>query len=102
MACVFLVLAQPSGAVLGDVQARVAEPAHERLHTGPGLDVLEQLDLGLVRREVYEYKAESGVVDLAAYKPKVKLLKHIKTRAGVKTFVGGFRDARLNIAEYGS
>jgi len=33
--------------------------------------------------------------------PKVKLLQHIKRRAGVKTFVGGYRDERLNIAEYG-
>jgi hypothetical protein len=32
----------------------------------------------------------------------VKLLKHIKTRAGVQTFVGGFRDARPNIAQHGS
>jgi len=66
-----------------------------------GVDLLQMIDL-LLGAVVYEYKAESGVVDLAAYKPKVRLLKHIKTRAGVKTFVGGFRDARLNIAEYGS
>ncbi len=66
-----------------------------------GVDLLQMIDL-LLGAVVYEYKAESGVVDLAAYKPKVRLLKHIKTRAGVRTFVGGFRDARLNIAEYGS
>jgi hypothetical protein len=32
----------------------------------------------------------------------VQLLGHIKRRAGVATFVGGYRDERLNIAEYRS
>jgi len=30
----------------------------------------------------------------------VKLLRHLKKRAGVQTFVGGFRDMKLNVAEY--
>jgi hypothetical protein len=33
-------------------------------------------------------------------KPKVQLLNYIKERAGVQTFVGGYRDDRLNIADY--
>ena len=49
---------------------------------------------------MYEYKSRSGVVSLASYKPKVKLLNHIQRKAGVKTFVVGYRDSRLNIAEY--
>jgi hypothetical protein len=51
---------------------------------------------------VYEYKAKRGVVKAASYKPKTQLLEHIKLRARVTTFVGGYRDDRLNIAEYGS
>ena len=65
-----------------------------------GVDLLQLIDV-LLGAVVYEYKAERGVVDLAKYKPKVKLLQHIKRRAGVKTFVGGYRDKRLNVAEYG-
>lgn len=66
-----------------------------------GSDLLQLIDV-LLGAVVYEYKAERGVVSLGAYKPKVKLLKHIKRRAGVATFVGGYRDARLNIVEYRS
>jgi len=65
-----------------------------------GVDLLQLIDV-LLGAVVYEYKAERGVVDLAKYKPKVKLLQHIKRRAGVKTFIGGYRGERLNIAEYG-
>ncbi len=64
-----------------------------------GVDLLQLIDL-LLGAVVYEYKAESGVVGLASYKPKVQLLDHIKEQAGVKTFVGGYRDDRLNIADY--
>jgi hypothetical protein len=66
-----------------------------------GVDLLQLIDL-LLGAVVYEYKAAAGVVSLASYKPKAKLLAHIKKRAGVKTFVGGYRDSRLNIAEYRS
>lgn len=64
-----------------------------------GVDLLQLIDV-LLGAVVYEYKSRSGVVSLASYKPKVKLLNHIKRRAGTRTFVGGFRDKRLNIAEY--
>jgi hypothetical protein len=37
---------------------------------------------------------------MAGYKPKVQLLEHIKERAGVKSFVGGYRDGRINVADY--
>jgi hypothetical protein len=66
-----------------------------------GVDLLQMIDL-LLGAVVYEYKGERGAVDLASYKPKVQLLGHIKRRAGVATFVGGYRDERLNIAEYRS
>lgn len=62
-----------------------------------GVDLLQLIDLLL--GVVYEYKAASGIVDLAAYKPKVKLLRHLKRQAGVETFIGGYKDSRLNIAE---
>ncbi len=39
---------------------------------------------------------------IAAYKPKAELLEHVKKSFGVATFVGGYRDQRLNIAEYRS
>lgn len=44
-------------------------------------------------------RMRSSGVDLLQL-PKVKLLRHVKKRAGARTFVGGFRDGRLNIAEY--
>lgn len=65
-----------------------------------GVDLLQLVDL-LLGAVVYEYKAASGVVDLVPNTPKAKLLQHLKQQAGVKTFVGGYRDERLNIAEYG-
>lgn len=65
-----------------------------------GVDLLQLIDL-ILGAVVYEYKAKSGVVSLASYKPKVKLLQHVKRRAGARTFVGGYRDGRLNVAEYG-
>jgi hypothetical protein len=64
-----------------------------------GVDLLQMIDL-LLGAMVYEYKAESGVVQLASYKPKGKLLEHFKTKAGVKTFVGGCRNDLLNIQDY--
>jgi hypothetical protein len=64
-----------------------------------GVDLLQLIDV-VLDAIVYEYKAHSGIVSLAAYKPKVKLLNHIKKQAGVRSFVGGYRDGRLNIAEY--
>jgi hypothetical protein len=64
-----------------------------------GVDLLQLIDL-LLGAVVYEYKAKKGVVGTASYKPKVQLLDYIKERAGVQTFVGGYRDDRLNIADY--
>lgn len=64
-----------------------------------GIDLLQLIDL-LLGAVVYEYKAQSGVVSLANYKPKVQLLEHIKQQAGVSTFVGGYKDSRLNVADY--
>lgn len=64
-----------------------------------GVDLLQLIDL-FVGAIVYEYKAESGTVGLADYKPKTQLLTHIKKRAGVRTFVGGYRDDGINVADY--
>lgn len=83
------------------VNARLRRPAVAgvcRMRSS-GIDLLQLIDL-LLGAVVYEYKASSGVVSLAGYKPKVQLLAHVKKRAGVKTFVGGFRDEKLNVAEY--
>lgn len=64
-----------------------------------GIDLLQLIDL-LLGAVVYEHKAAAGVVTLTGYKPKVKLLEHVKARGGVATFVGGYRDTKLNVAEY--
>lgn len=69
-----------------------------RMRSG-GVDLLQLIDV-LLGAVVYDYKAERGVVRTADYKPKVQLLNHIKQKVGVRTFVGGYRDERLNIAEY--
>lgn len=64
-----------------------------------GVDLLQLIDL-LLGAIVYEYKAKSGIVGLADYKPKTQLLTHIKAKAGVDTFVGGYRDDAINVADY--
>lgn len=64
-----------------------------------GVDLLQLIDL-LLGAIVYEYKAESGLVGLGDYKPKVKLLEHIKDKAGVDSFVGGYRDGRINVVDF--
>ena len=61
-----------------------------------GIDVLQIADL-LLGATVYEYKQAHGLVK---YKPKLDLLTHIKKRTEVSTFVGGYTDARINVAEY--
>jgi hypothetical protein len=63
-----------------------------------GIDVLQIADL-LLGATVYEYKQAHGLVK---YKPKLDLLAHIKKRTGVSTFVGGYTDTRINVAEYKS
>lgn len=64
-----------------------------------GVDLLQLIDL-ILGAVVYEYKGERGAVELASYKPKVQLLDHIKERVGVRTFVGGHKDTKLNIQDY--
>lgn len=64
-----------------------------------GVDLLQLIDL-ILGAIVYEYKAECGIVGLADYKPKTQLLNHIKTKAGVDSFVGGYRDEKINVADY--
>jgi hypothetical protein len=64
-----------------------------------GVDLLQLIDL-LLGAVVYEYKANSGLVGLGDYKPKVKLLEHIKEKAGVDSFLGDYRDGRLNIVNF--
>jgi hypothetical protein len=64
-----------------------------------GVDLLQPIDL-LLGAVAYEYKADRGVVGLQGYKPKVKLLNHFKEQTGVETFLGGYKDARLNVQEY--
>lgn len=69
-----------------------------RMRSG-GVDLLQVIDL-LLGAIVYEYKAESGAVQSASYKPKTLLLEHLKREAVVKTFVGGYRDSRLRVEVY--
>lgn len=64
-----------------------------------GVDLLQMIDL-LLGAVVYDYKMASGVA--GSYAPKRALLAHLKARTGVPTFVGGYRDDRFNVAEYGS
>jgi len=64
-----------------------------------GVDLLQLIDL-ILGAVVYEHKIEAGAA--GSYAPKKELLEHFKRKAGVTTFVGGYRDGRLNIAEYHS
>jgi hypothetical protein len=64
-----------------------------------GVDLLQLIDL-LLGAVVYEYKANSGLVGLSDYKPKVKLLEYIKEKADVDSFLGDYRDGRLNIVDF--
>jgi hypothetical protein len=63
-----------------------------------GVDVLQIADL-LLGAAVYEHKQALGLVK---YKPKAELLAYIKQKTGVKTFIGGHHDDRMNVAEYGA
>lgn len=69
-----------------------------RMRSG-GVDLLQVIDL-LLGAIVYEFKSESGAVKTASYKPKTKLLEHLKKETGVETFVGGYRDDRLQVEVY--
>ncbi len=62
-----------------------------------GTDLLQLSDL-LLGAVVYEHKVARK---LGSYKPKLELLTYIKKRTGVSTFIGGYADSRMNVAEYG-
>ena len=83
------------------VNARCGRPAVAgvlRLRS-TGSDLLQLVDI-LLGAVVYEHKADRGLVPLTKGKPKVDLLAYVKERAAVPTFLGGFRDARFNVAHY--
>lgn len=63
-----------------------------------GSDLLQLSDL-LLGAVVYEHKVARKV---GTYNPKVELMTYVKKRTGVPTFIGGYADSRMNIAEYGS
>jgi hypothetical protein len=69
-----------------------------RMRSG-GVDLLQVIDL-LLGAIVYEYKAEIGAVKSGSYKPKTLLLEHLKKEAGIATFLGGYRDDRLQVEVY--
>jgi hypothetical protein len=64
-----------------------------------GVDLLQLIDL-ILGAIVYEYKADRGVVGLNGYKPKVKLLNHLKEAAGVSSFLGGYKDEKINVQKF--
>lgn len=67
-----------------------------------------QLVLGTVRKGEMmwiiadEYSTHKVARKLGKYKPKRDLLKYTKKRTGVPTFIGGYVDSRMNVAEYGT
>jgi hypothetical protein len=63
-----------------------------------GVDVLQIADL-LLGATVYDFKRAQGLVK---YRAKLDLLDYIKEKLGVTTFVGGYNDDRINVAEYGA
>ena len=64
-----------------------------------GVDLLQLIDL-ILGAVAYDYKADRGVVGLGGYKPKVRLLEHLKNVLGIDTFVGGHSGTRVNIRDY--
>jgi len=63
-----------------------------------GVDVFQILDL-LLGSVAYEYKQSVGLVPAGVATPKAKLLEYIKAELKVTTFVGGIRNARVNVAQ---
>lgn len=61
-----------------------------------GIDLLQLADV-LLGAVVYDHKLARG---LGGYSAKRDLLEYLKTKAGAKSFVGGYADAKLNVAEY--
>lgn len=65
-----------------------------------GVDLLQIVDL-MLGAIVYEYKAETGLVEAAKYRPKVELLEHLREGLGVPTFAKSkIRNALLNLERY--
>ena len=63
-----------------------------------GVDLFQILDV-LLGAVAYDYKVHAGLI--TTENPKGRLLNFIKDRFGVSTFVGGVRESRLNIKEFG-
>lgn len=61
-----------------------------------GVDLLQLSDI-LLGSIVYDYKLARGI---GTYKAKKDLLTALKAKAGAETFVGGYSDKKLNVAEY--
>jgi hypothetical protein len=82
------------------VNGRAHEPAVAGVcrMRSTGVDLLQLIDL-LLGAIVYEFKRDAGVA--GAFKPKIEMLDYVKAKAGVTSFLGGYRDKKLNIAEYG-
>ena len=64
-----------------------------------GVDLFQVLDV-LLGAVAYDYKRNAGLLTGSAHNPKGKLLRFIKRKVGVQTFVGGHRNRRVNVAEY--
>ncbi len=62
-----------------------------------GSDLLQLSDL-LLGAVIYEHKVARK---LGHYKPKLDLMEYVKERTDVPTFIGGYADSRMNVAEYG-
>lgn len=64
-----------------------------------GVDLFQILDL-LLGAVAYDYKRDAGLLTGSGKNPKARLLRHIKRKIGAQTFVGGYRDNRINVAVY--
>jgi len=62
-----------------------------------GVDLLQLIDL-LLGAVLYEFKTDRGVA--GSFKPKQAMLDYVKRKVGVETFLGGYRDDRINVLEY--
>ena len=65
-----------------------------------GVDLFQVLDL-LLGAVAYEYRSALGLAGTNPKSPKRALLQYILSGFGVRSFLGGVRGARLNVAEYG-
>ena len=89
-----------------DLQKHVEEVLKRRALVGvcrmrsTGVDLFQVLDL-LLGAVAYDYKLSAGLIAAAGKSPKRDLLAHIKAKFAIKSYVGGVRGPRLNVAEYG-